>query len=154
MWGKFLNYQRLPAESRATVNGLAAAIPSAILHLVELDRMRHQGSPAGHSTALDAIARQMDLESCKVLARLEDVLQRVSPVPQLTHAQGLLEDLHRALDELNESISDSSERRDAACRILAMIGQYGALHSAIAVCHVQPKKAGLAIAQPELLLID
>ena len=82
----------------------------------------------------------MDLELCKVLARLEDSLQRGSPVPQLPHAQGLLEDLHRAFDELNESIGDRSERRDTACRILAMIGQYSALHSAIADCHVQLEK--------------
>jgi uncharacterized membrane protein YccC len=140
MWGKFLNYQRLPAESRATVNMLAAAIQSTILQLIELDRMRHSGSPAEHSTSLGQMAKRLDLALCSVLERLEDSLQRGSPVPQLPHAQGLLEDLHRALDELSESIGDRSERRDAACRILAMIGQYGVLHSAIADCHVQLEK--------------
>ncbi len=50
MWGKFLNYERLPAGSHSTVTKLAAAIQSTILHLIELDRMRHSRDPASHST--------------------------------------------------------------------------------------------------------
>ena len=137
MWGKFLNYDRLPADSHATVAKLTAAIQSAILHLIELDRMRHSRESTPSSPSLGRIAKRLDLELSAVLERLEESLEQCSPVPKLPRATVLLADLHEALDELDECIGDGTERRDAACHILAMIGQYGALHSAIADCHVQ-----------------
>ena len=137
MWSKFLSYDRLPAGSRSTVTRLSAAIQSTILHLIELDRMRHAQDTASYSTSLAGIAGRLDQELCKVLDRLVDSLEQCKPVPQLPDSEGLLEGLHHAFDEVCEGIGDKSERRDAACHILTMIGQYGALLKAVAECHAQ-----------------
>ena len=137
MWGKFLNYERLPAESHSTVTKLAAAIQSTILHLVELDRMRHSGAPASHSTSLTGIADRLDQELCKVLDRLVDSLEECRPVPQLPHAKVLLEDLHAAFDELCAGTGGEAARRNAARHALVIMGQYGALLRAVAECHAQ-----------------
>jgi uncharacterized membrane protein YccC len=137
MWGKFLNYERLPAESRSTVTKLAAVIQSTILHLIELDRVRQPRDLASHSTSLAGIAGRLDHELCKVLDRLVDSLEQCKPVPQLPHDKSLLEDLHVAFGELCKGMGDEAARRDAACHVLSMIGQYGALVKAVAECHAQ-----------------
>jgi hypothetical protein len=137
MWGKFLNYERLPAENRATVDRLAAAIQSTILHLVELDRRRHSGEPTSHSTSLTGIADRLDQELCKVLDRLVDSLEQCRPVPQLPHAKVLLEELHAAFDELCAGTGGEAARRNAARHALVIMGQYGALLRAVTECHAQ-----------------
>jgi uncharacterized membrane protein YccC len=137
MWGKFLNYERLPAGSQLTVSKLASAIQSIVLHLVELDRMRHSKDRASYSTSLAGIAGRLDRELCEVLDRLVDSLEECKPVPQLPRFEALLDELHTAFDELREGIGDTSERRETACHILTMIGQYGVLLKAVAECHVQ-----------------
>lgn len=137
MWGKFLNYERLPTESRATVPKLVATIQSTILHLIELDRMRHSGDSTSPSSSLDQIARRLEEQLCNVLNRLEISLEECRPVPQLPHSGRLLEELHSAFAELCASEENEAERRVAARRSLVMVGQYGALIKAIAELHVQ-----------------
>lgn len=137
MWGKFLNYKRLPAESRSTVNKLAAAIQSTILHIIELDRMRHAGVQGVHSSKLAGIARRVDQQLCNALDRLLDSLEACRPITQLPPTEALLQDLHTALAERFESMGDTPEQGIAAYQILAMIGQYGALVKAVARCHAQ-----------------
>ena len=135
MWGKFLNYERLPAGSRSTITKLTTAIQSTILHLIELDSMRHSSALASASTTLTSIAGRLDEQLCNVLDRLVDSLEHGSPVPRLPHSERLLEDLRTAFGELCEGIDERPERREAAYHILATIGQYNALLQAVAQCH-------------------
>jgi uncharacterized membrane protein YccC len=131
MWGKFLNYQRLSAESRAAVTRLTAAIQSTTLQLIELDRLHHSRDPASHFAPLRQIADHLDQELCHVLDALEDCLKKFGPVPQLTRAKSLLGDLLTGFSQLCAGHGEKAARRDAAERALVMIGQYGALVAAL-----------------------
>jgi uncharacterized membrane protein YccC len=137
MWGKFLNYARLPTESRATVTRVIAALQSTLLHLMELDRMRRCGEPAPTSSALAQIVKRLDERLCNVLRTLEVSLEECRPVPQLPRSDRLLEELHAAFEELCGSEENESERRVAARRTLVMVGQYGALIKSLADLHAQ-----------------
>ena len=137
MWGKFMNYQRLPAESRAAVTRLTAAIQSTILQLIELDRLQHSEDPAPHFAPLRRIADQLDEELCDLLDALEDSINQCRPVPQLTRAKSLLGELLTGFTELCEGRGDKAARREAARRALVMIGQYGALVKALDKCSTQ-----------------
>ncbi len=137
MWGKFLNYERLPADSRATIDQLHAAIQSTILHLIELDRMRQSRNPAAPSTDLSVLANRLDQELCNALDRLVVSLEACRPIPRLPDAKGLLEDLNQAFNQLSDGTGDDTARRDAAVHALVVIGQYGALVKALSECHAQ-----------------
>jgi hypothetical protein len=137
MWGKFVNYERLPVGSRSTIDKLAAAMQSTILHLIELDRLRHSPDAALPSTSLTGIAQRLDQELCKVLDRLVESLEQCGPVPPVPRATKLLEELHIAFGELCQGAGDQLARRNAARHALVMMGQYGALFRAVAECHAQ-----------------
>ena len=137
MWSKFVNYERLPVGSRSTINKLAAAIQLTILHLIELDRMRHAGEQGVHASTLAGIARRVDQQLCNALDKLLDSLEECRPITQLPPTEALLQDLHTAVAERFESMGDTPEQGIAAYQILAMIGQYGALVRAVARCHAQ-----------------
>ena len=135
MWGKFLNYERLPAESRGAVGRLNAAIQSTLLHLIELDDIRSTRANGSHSGSLAGIAKRVDRELCDALARLADSLERCTPIPSLPDVHKLLGDLQAAFSELCEGAGDAAARRETASHALSMIGQYGALIRVLTICH-------------------
>ena len=79
----------------------------------------------------------MDQKLIDALDTLENTLEQVAPVPEMPRDGTLLEDLRLAFVELVESTHDQAERKDAACRVLALMGLYGALSEAITKCHAQ-----------------
>jgi uncharacterized membrane protein YccC len=137
MWGKFLNYKRLPSDSRATIERLQSAIQSTLLHLIELDRIRQSKTHSVPSTDLFVLANRLDQELSRALDRLVASLDACHPIPRLPDAKGLLKDLDQAFHQLTDGAEDDTARRDAAGHVLVVIGQYGALVSALSECHTQ-----------------
>lgn len=137
LWSKFLNYGRLPADSRRTIEKLISDIQVTIFHLIEVERMQHNSRFHLHAELLSPIARRLSHELCDALDGMVHALEQLEPVKHSSNIESLLNELHLTFDHLCDDIADETDRRDAASYILAMVGEYGVLTKAVEECRDQ-----------------
>jgi uncharacterized membrane protein YccC len=140
LWSKFLNYGRLSQDSRQTVVNLINSMQATVFHLIEAERVLEGMRSSPNFTLLAPIAQRLDHQLCTVFDGWVDALEQSRSIEHFPDVETLIDELHRAFDELCDGIQDAASRRETACKVLTMIGLYSALTDAASECHTQLEK--------------
>lgn len=137
LWSKFLNYGRLPQDSRRTIAKLINSIQTTVFHLIEAERVLESRRSTPHFTLIAPITQRLDHQLATVFDGWANDLEQSRSMKQLPDIESVIDELRQAFDELGDGVQDEVSRRETACEVLTMIGLYSALASSVAECQTQ-----------------
>jgi len=137
LWSKFLNYDRLPQDSRRTIAKLIDSMQTIVFHLIEAERVLASRRSTPHFTLLAPIAQRLDHRLCTVFDGWVHALEQSRSIVHFPDIESLVDELHGAFDELCDGDEDEASSREAACDVLTMTGLYSALADALGECETQ-----------------
>jgi uncharacterized membrane protein YccC len=137
LWSKFLNYDRLSQNSRATIGKLINGMQVTVFHLLEAERVLESKRSTPHFAMLAPVTRRLNDQLCTILDGWVHVLEQSCSIEHFPDAEIVIDELDLALNELCDGVRDEASRRETACDVLTMIGLYSALADAFGECHTQ-----------------
>ncbi len=134
MWSGVLNYDRVPANDKAKVNNLMAAIEALFFRIDSLEQARKEFQDESSIDSLRGKGKELEQKVLEVFKSFKDSLSNSESVPELPDISELINELRIDLEKFREQARGDGSVKKLAGKALMIIGFYHAFTESIIEC--------------------